>query len=65
MNELFDPICDGIQYVTYHRNPTEAEIAFGYGAIHYRNFPIDYVRKEDGRLKVWLKAEDDNLRYYR
>ena len=44
-NELFDPVIDGIQYVTYHRNPTPSEIAFGYGAIHYRHFPIDLVRK--------------------
>ena len=61
-NELFDPVIDGIQHVTYHRNPTRAEIAFGYGAIHYRHFPIDLVRKGDG-VKKWIKV--DNLRYYR
>ena len=48
--------------VTYWRNPTKAEIAFGYGAIHYRNFPASVCFK-NGKPKKWLKAKDDGLRY--
>lgn len=51
--------------VTYHRNPTQAEINFGHGAIHYRDFPIEEVITELGRVKQWFKAQDDGLRYYR
>ena len=50
--------------VTYHRNPTKAEIAFGYGAIHYRDFEMADVLNEEGRIKKWLVAPDDGLRYY-
>ena len=50
--------------VTYHRNPTRAEIAFGYGAIHYRDFEMADVLNDEGRIKKWLVAPDDGLRYY-
>ena len=70
LKDLFDPIIDGVQYVTYHRKPTREEIAFGYGATHYRDFPIFEV--STGRfhpwgapvLKKWVLS-DDGLRYYR
>ena len=65
MSNLFDPVINDIQYYTYHRNPTRAEINFGYGAIHYRDFPESMVRKPGFRIKKWLKAPDDGLRYYR
>lgn len=65
MENLFDPIIGGVQHYTYHREPTEAEIKFGYGATHYRDFhPSQCVKKSDGLLKKWLLA-DDGLRYYR
>ena len=47
-----------------HRPPTKSEIKFGYGAVHYRTFPIEEWKKPDGSLKKWIKA-DDGLRYYR
>jgi hypothetical protein len=51
--------------ITYHRNPTPAEIRFGYGAIHYREFTRrEATNAKTGKLKRWLKA-DDGLRYYR
>ena len=50
--------------ITAHRNPTPSEIRFGYGAIHYRDFDVEYWLKPDGTLKKWIKA-DDGLRYYR
>jgi hypothetical protein len=49
--------------VTYWRNPTKAEIAFGYGAIHYREFPLNECVRKDGKPKRWFKAKDDGLRY--
>jgi len=56
--------------ITYHRNPTRAEISIGYGATHYRDFDLSEVKT--GRKtawgadipKRWLVAEDDGLRYY-
>lgn len=62
---LFDPKIDGVQYYTYHRKPTPAEIKFGEGAIHYRNFPECLVRTIGFKVKRWIKAADDGLRYYR
>lgn len=70
MTNLFDPIIDGVQYCTYHRQPTMAEIAFGYGATHYNDFPMEKCLT--GRtyswgapiIKKWIKGED-GLRYYR
>ena len=68
MVDLYDPVIDGVQHYTYHREPTRGEIAFGYGATHYRDFPPeDVVTKRIGQLvvlKKWLKAKDDGLRYY-
>lgn len=65
---LFDPIINGVKHVTYHRNPTQAEIKFGYGATHYRDFPKQEVMKRQVGplivLKKWFVA-DDGLRYYR
>ena len=40
--------------ITYHRNPTRDEIAFGYGAIHYCDIPKSVCLKKDGRPKRWL-----------
>lgn len=68
MNNFYDPIIDGVQHITYWRNPTKAEIAFGEGAIHYRDFPeseVKKAKKAGWRYKRWLKAKDDGLRYYR
>ena len=69
MENLFDPIVDGVQHYTYHREPTRAGIKFGYGATHYRDFPPALVLKKGkgGRdvLKKWILAKDDGLRYYR
>lgn len=64
MNNFYDPIIDGVQHITYWRNPTKAEIAFGEGAIHYRDFPESQMRIGN-RYKRWFKAKDDGLRYYR
>ena len=56
-------LCTMEKKVTYWRNPTKAEIAFGYGAIHYREFPLNECVRKDGKPKRWLKAKDDGLRY--
>lgn len=60
------PLRDGIEYVSYHRPPTQAEIRFGHGATHYRDFSPDECCHAGTRiLKRWFVAQDDGLRYYR
>jgi len=48
-----------------HRPPTKAEIKWGYGATHYKEFDKKQWLKKDGSLKVWIKCPEDGLRYYR
>lgn len=50
---------------TYHREPTQSEIAFGYGATHYLDIPGSICLKKDGLPKKWLINPVDGLRYYR
>lgn len=45
----------------YHRNPTEYEIKFGYGATHYKDFTSDVYLKKDGNIKKRLKCPIDGL----
>ena len=60
------PVRDDVETVTYHRNPTPAEIRFGYGATHYRDFTVDECCHPGTRvLRQWFKSPDDGLRYYR
>ncbi len=54
-----------ITAITYHRNPTNREIRFGYGATHYKSFPLEICQHKNGTLKKWLKCPYDGLRYYR
>lgn len=49
---------------TCNRKPTPAEIKFGEGATHYRDFTIAEIGiNKTGQLKRWFIA-DDGLRYY-
>lgn len=60
------PVREGVETVTYHRQPTQAEIRMGYGATHYRDFPVTVVVHTGTRIpKRWFIAPDDGLRYYR
>jgi len=59
------PVREDVVEATYHRNPTPSEIRFGYGAIHYRTFPIEQCCKVGRILKRWFVSPDDGLRYYR
>jgi hypothetical protein len=52
------------EVLEYWRNPTKAEIKFGYGATHYRNFDFDDCFDTEGYLKLKVRASDDNLIYY-
>ena len=61
----FLPFRDDVMIITAHRKPTPSEIRFGYGATHYRDFPVDLWRHASGKPKRWIKAPDDKLRYYR
>lgn len=60
----FLPFRDEVKEITAHRNPTAYELAFGYGAIHYRTFPVELWKGKNGNPKRYIKA-DDGLRYYR
>lgn len=60
------PLRDDVRTVTYHRAPTAAEIRFGHGATHYRDFTPQECCFPGTRIaKKWLRAKDDGLRYYR
>lgn len=60
------PVRDDVETITYHRQPTESEIRFGHGAIHYANFTIaECCHKGTRFMKSWLKSPHDGLRYYR
>jgi hypothetical protein len=37
--------------IEYRRNPTEYEIRFGEGAIHYRSFPLKECINSKGEIK--------------
>lgn len=50
--------------IQYHRKPTEAEIRFGHGATHYRDFKFsECYNPKTGLPKKRLKAKDDRLWY--
>lgn len=56
--------CDLTRTVTAHRKPTASEIKFGYGATHYRDFPLaDFYDAKGNRIKARIKAPDDGLIY--
>lgn len=52
--------------VEYWRHPTEYEIKFGYGAIHYLSIDRKDCTKKDDTLKKWLfnpYNKNDKSRY--
>lgn len=51
------------KYVGYSRKPTKGEIAFGYGATHYRSFPLKEVVGNNGQIKKRMFAQDEQLWY--
>lgn len=47
------------QVIEYHRKPTKAEIMFGHGVTHYKDFlPEKYLNVKTGDLKSRLKDID-------
>lgn len=54
-----------VETQSYKRPPTQAEIAFGYGATHYLDIPENICLKRDGTIKKWLINPTDGLRYTR
>ena len=50
--------------IEYWRNPTDDEVSFGYGYIHWLTVKKEDVTKSDGKLKKWFIG-NDGLRYYR
>lgn len=60
------PVRDDVETVTYHREPTAAEIRFGHGATHYADFTVEEAAWPGTRiLKRWFVSPHDGLRYYR
>ena len=60
------PVREDVEHVTYRRQPTPAELRMGYGATHYRDFPVAVCCHTGTRIpKRWFVAPDDGLRYYR
>ena len=51
--------------IEYSRKPTEAEIKFGHGARHYKDFKYNECFKPNGDLKKRLKCPIDGLIYTR
>lgn len=64
MYELIDSYYDNLSPIQYHRNPTNGEIKFGYGATHYATFNRSECIAKNGDLKKWFVCDRDNLRYY-
>lgn len=53
------------QTIRCHRQPTNYENKRGYGATHYRDFPLSIIGiNKRGMFKNWFVAPDDKLRYY-
>lgn len=59
------PVRDEVKQVTYHRNPTEGEIKFGYGATHFRDFSVEECCFPNTRIPKKHFVADDGLRYSR
>lgn len=60
------PVRDDVEFITYHRPPTEGEIRFGYGATHYADFTIEECCHKGTLIpKKWIVSQHDGLRYYR
>ena len=60
------PVREDVETVRYHRQPTIAEVKFGYGATHYADFDVEECCFEGTRIaKKWFVNPKDGLRYYR
>lgn len=55
----------GLRTLCYHRNPTMAEIDFGYGATHYADIDLETCISDVGEIKKRLKSPLDGLWYSR
>ena len=54
----------GMTGIEYHRRPTPNEIRLGYGATHYKTFPLEMALTRNGQIKKRIK-DDDGLLYFR
>ena len=54
-----------METITYHRKPTKAEIKFGHGATHYKDFETCFCWNDAKDCpKRWVVCPIDGLRYY-
>ena len=51
--------------ITFHRKPTDWEIKFGEGAIHYKDFRIKDLKVINGKVQTRVKCPIDGLIYTR
>jgi len=49
--------------ITLHRKPTESEVKFGYGATHFKDFPVSEVSHPNGKFKRTHRCKEDGLVY--
>lgn len=57
------PVNKNTKRIAYHRNPTAAEIKFGYGALHYKDFEVGQCLHMNGIIKKTVKCKTDGLVY--
>jgi hypothetical protein len=60
---MYNPYQCELGEIVAWRNPTKAEIKFGYGAIHYKTFPREIFERKNKTLKRWTVCPIDGLRY--
>lgn len=59
------PVRDDVESVTYHRDPSPAEIRFGHGATHYAEFTVEEAAFPGTRiLRKWFR-DSDGVRWNR
>ncbi len=52
------------QEIEAHRPPTQGEIKFGEGAIHWLTVDLPHILNRKGDIKKWFIFPKDGLRYY-
>ncbi|MBA4299466.1 MAG: hypothetical protein C0433_05075 [Cyclobacterium sp.] len=53
-----------METIEYWREPTPIEIKRGWGAIHYREFPLKLCLDDSGKPMNSIISELDGLRYF-
>jgi len=51
------------QTIECYREPTESEVKFGHGAIHWKTFKLANLLNKKGKIKTIFTCKSDNLKY--